>query len=57
MVKLKKVLRLIGLGLLILLAMTGLGIMAPIRPREQDYDNETKTELAEGEESVLKNKN
>lgn len=57
MVKLKKVLRLIGLRLLILLAMTGLGIMAPIRPREQDYDNETKTELSEGEESELKNRN
>jgi hypothetical protein len=56
MTKFKKVLRYIGLALLILLALTGIGMMTHIRPREQDYENETKTELVEGEASELGDK-
>lgn len=51
MKKLKAALRLAGLALMILLALSGAGLagMFPAR-REQDYDNEIKTELVEGEE-------
>ena len=38
-----------GLVILIILALCGLGFMAQIRPKEQDYENEIKTELVEGE--------
>lgn len=47
--------RLAGLVLLILLASTGIGIAGgfPLhRKHEQDQDNEVKTELREGTESV-----
>jgi len=55
MKKLKKLMRLAGLVLLILLASTGIGIAGgfPLhRKHEQDQDNEVKTELREGTESV-----
>lgn len=48
-------LRLIGLGLLLILALMGVGITgaAFTNKKEQDYDNEIKTELAEGNEDDL----
>jgi RNA polymerase sigma-70 factor, ECF subfamily len=54
MKKFNRVMRFIGLGLLILLALCGVGFtgMLPQR-REQDYDNEVKTELVEGKEDEL----
>lgn len=51
--KLKRFIRLLVLILLILLALCGLGVMP--RNREQDIDNETKTELEEGTESDVNN--
>jgi len=54
---LKKVLRLFGLGLLILLAVSGISITgaSPIllKKNEQDYDNEIKTELVEGHKDAI----
>jgi hypothetical protein len=56
----KKVLRLIGLGLLIILALTGVGITgaSPIflKKNEQDYDHEIKTELVEGHQDAIEEK-
>jgi hypothetical protein len=58
---LKKVLRLLGLGLLILLAISGISITgaSPIllKKNEQDYDNEIKTELVEGHKDTIEEKN
>jgi hypothetical protein len=50
----KKVFRLLALALLLLLAAAsaGLGAIALRRP-EQDYDNEIKTEIVEGQEDNL----
>lgn len=53
MKKIKKALRVLGLILLILLAMSGIGIGAVlINKKDQDYDNEIKTELNEGKEDI-----
>lgn len=53
MKKIKKALRVLGLILLILLAMSGIGIGAVlINKKGQDYDNEIKTELNEGKEDI-----
>lgn len=60
MKSLKKVLRLIILGLLIILAISGISITgaSPIllKKNEQDYDNEIKTELVEGNEDAMEEK-
>ena len=57
---LKKVLRIIILGLLIILAISGISITgaSPIllKKNEQDYDNEIKTELVEGNEDAMEEK-
>jgi hypothetical protein len=52
---LKKVLRLTGLILLLLLALSGIGITGALftKKTEQDYDNEIKTELVEGQQDSL----
>lgn len=55
----KKILRHIGLGLLIILAVSGISITGAIpifKKNEQDYDNEIKTELVEGHEDALEEK-
>lgn len=54
MKKIKIAFRLAGLAFMIVLALCGVGLagMFPTR-REQDYDNEIKTELAEGEEDQI----
>ena len=56
----KKVLRFIILGLLIMLAISGISITgaSPIllKKNEQDYDNEIKTELVEGSEDAMEEK-
>jgi flagellar basal body-associated protein FliL len=54
----KRALRLIGLGLLIILALMGVGVTGAvfINKKEQDYDNEIKTELAEGKEDTIEEK-
>jgi hypothetical protein len=54
MKSIKRVIKLAGLVLLILLAACGAGFMVglPRRP-EQDRDNETKTELVEGTEEDM----
>ncbi|HEV8511746.1 MAG TPA: hypothetical protein VGQ59_00625 [Cyclobacteriaceae bacterium] len=55
----KKIFRYLFLGLLILLALSGVFFtIAPRRPN-QDYDNEVKTELVEGKEdnSEMSNRN
>jgi hypothetical protein len=49
----KKVVRVVLFILLLLLALMG-GIVPPPRRLEQDYENETKTELVEAKESDLK---
>ena len=58
--KLKKLIRLSGLIILLILAAAAGGFMAiaPRRP-DQDYDNEIKTELVEGKEdqSEMNNRN
>ncbi len=58
MKKFKKVFRLLGLALLLLLAAAtaGLGAIALRRP-EQDYDNEIKTEIVEGKEDKIEMNN
>jgi hypothetical protein len=48
----KKIVRVVLFILLLLLALMG-GIFPPPRRLEQDYDNEIKTELVEGQESEL----
>jgi Na+-transporting methylmalonyl-CoA/oxaloacetate decarboxylase gamma subunit len=48
----KKIVRMVLFILLLLLALMG-GIVPPPRRMEQDYDNETKTELVEAKESDL----
>ncbi len=54
MESIKKWIRLIGLIFLIVLALSGIGIGAVIvNKKEQDYDNEVKTELVEGNEDTL----
>lgn len=54
MESIKKWIRLIGLIFLIILALSGIGIGAVIvNKKEQDYDNEVKTELVEGSEDTL----
>lgn len=49
-----------GLGLLIILAMMGVGITGAsplfLKRNEQDYDNEIKTELVEGHTDSLEEK-
>jgi len=54
----KRILRLFFLGLLIILAISGIGIIGAIfnTKKEQDYDNEIKTELVEGQEDTLEEK-
>ena len=50
----KKALRLLMLSLLIILAISGIGIGFILNSKkEQDYDNEIKTELVEGSENKL----
>lgn len=49
---LKKVVRVLSFILLLLMALAGGMMLAPRRP-EQDYDNETKTELVEAKESAI----
>lgn len=55
MKSLKRVLRLIGFSLLLILALMGVGITGAVfvNKKEQDYDNEVKTELVEGNEDTL----
>lgn len=47
--------RLLGLGLLIIMALMGVGVTGAVftNKKEQDYDNEIKTELAEAKEESL----
>ncbi len=56
----KKVLRLVGLGILIILAISGISITGAsplyLKKNEQDYDNEIKTELVEGHKDVIEEK-
>jgi hypothetical protein len=56
----KKVLRLVGLGILIILAISGISITGAsplnLRKNEQDYDNEIKTELVEGHKDAMETK-
>jgi len=56
---LKKILRYVILMLIIMLAFLGVGIAGAIfqNKKEQDYDNEIKTELVEGQEGELKENN
>jgi hypothetical protein len=56
--KLKRLLRLLGLGLLLILALSGIGITGAIftNKKEQDYDHEIKTELVEAQEEQLEEK-
>jgi hypothetical protein len=60
MKKLKKALRLFGLGLLILLAVSGISVTGAspllLKKNEQDYDNEIKTELVEGHTDAIEEK-
>jgi CHASE1-domain containing sensor protein len=55
MKSLKRAMRLLGLGLLIILALLGVGVTGAVftNKKEQDYDNEIKTELAEAKEDSL----
>lgn len=57
MKSLKKILRLIGLGILIILAISGISVTGAspvaLKKNEQDYDNEIKTELVESYEEVI----
>ncbi len=56
----KKVLRLLGLGILIILAISGISITGAsplyLKKNEQDYDNEIKTELVEGNAESMEEK-
>jgi hypothetical protein len=54
----KRGLRLFGLGLLIILAVMGVGITGAVflNKKEQDYENEVKTELVEGQNDALEEK-
>jgi len=56
----KKVLRLVGLGILIMLAISGISITGAsplyLKKNEQDYDNEIKTELVEGKKESMEEK-
>jgi hypothetical protein len=54
----KRALRLFGLGLLIILAVMGVGITGAVflNKKEQDYENEVKTELVEGQNDALEEK-
>jgi CHASE1-domain containing sensor protein len=58
MKSIKRVLRLMGLGILLILALMGVGITGAVfaNKKEQDYDNEIKTELVEGHEDELSEK-
>lgn len=60
MKSLKKIIRLTGLVLLILLAVSGVGFTGAspvsLKKNEQDYDNEIKTELVEAGEDVISEK-
>lgn len=53
----KKILRLVGLGILIILAISGISITGAsplfLKKNEQDYDNEIKTELVEGKKDEI----
>lgn len=53
----KKILRLVGLGILIILAISGISITGAsplfLKKNEQDYDNEIKTELVEGKKDEM----
>jgi hypothetical protein len=60
MKRLKKLLRLLGFIVLLVLAAVGGGLMAiATRRPDQDYDNEIKTELVEGkqDQSEMTNRN
>lgn len=56
----KKILRLVGLGILIILAISGISITGAsplyVKKNEQDYDNEIKTELVEGKKDTMEEK-
>ena len=56
----KRVLRLVGLGILIMLAISGISITGAsplyLKKNEQDYDNEIKTELVEGKKESMEEK-
>ncbi len=54
----KRALRLLGLGLLLMLALMGVGITGAVfvNKKDQDYDNEIKTELVEANEDALEEK-
>ena len=54
----KRAFRLFVLGILIILAISGIGIIGVIfnNKKEQDYDNEIKTEMVEGQEDVIEEK-
>lgn len=58
MKSLKRALRLFCLGLLIILAVMGVGITGAVflNKKEQDYENEVKTELVEGQNDALEEK-
>jgi len=59
MKSLKKIVRIFGLGLLIILAVMGVGITGAspfLKKNEQDYDNEIKTELVEGHKDSIEEK-
>ncbi len=60
MKSIKKFMRLAGLTLLILLAISGISITGTglllTRKNEQDYDNEIKTELVEGHKDTMEQK-
>jgi hypothetical protein len=53
MKKLKRVLRILGLIFLVLLAACGVGFAVGLPRREQDRDNQVKTELVEGKEEDI----
>ncbi len=50
MLRLKKIIRLLGLVLLILLALSGIGAIPVISTREKYLDNEIKIEQVDKEE-------
>ena len=53
----KGIFRIISLGFLLLLALSGVFLaIAPRRP-DQDYDNEIKTEIVEGKEDKIEMNN
>lgn len=52
----KKIIRAFCLGVLLILAMVGIGITGVVflqKKNEQDYDNEIKTEVVEGKQESL----